>query len=80
VFDLKRNGLGPNQKKILELLTAYPDSTIMETVRLLSPGQQIKYGGKQYNSTCRSFHMLAERGLIEKEGGQIKWHIKPKSP
>jgi hypothetical protein len=80
VFWLKRNGLGPNQKKILELLTAYPDSTIMETVKLLSPGQQIKYGGKQYNSTCRSFHMLEERGLIEKEGGQVKWHIKPKAP
>jgi len=75
---LKRNGLGPNQKKILELLTAYPDSTIMEILKLLYPDQKVTYGGKQYNSTCRSFHMLGERGLIEKEGGQVKWHIKPK--
>jgi len=77
---LKNQNLGPNQKRILELLTAYPNSTIMETVKLLYPSQQVKYGGKQYNSTCRSFHMLKERGLIEKEGGQVKWHVKPKTP
>ncbi|MCJ7631094.1 hypothetical protein MUP77_01640 [Candidatus Bathyarchaeota archaeon] len=77
---MKHNGLGHNQKKSLELLTAYPNSTIIEIAKLLFPGQEVKYRGKQYVSTCRSFHMLEERGLIEKEGGQVKWHIKPKSP
>ncbi|MCJ7633640.1 hypothetical protein MUP77_14780 [Candidatus Bathyarchaeota archaeon] len=62
----KVDRLEPNQKKILELLTAHPDSTIMDAAKLLYPGQDIEYGGKQYMSTCQSFHMLEERGLIEK--------------
>jgi len=74
-----KQGLGPNQNKILELLTAYPNSTVMEIAKLLFPGQDVVYGGKRYNSTCKSFNMLEERGLIEKEGGKVQWRIKPKA-
>lgn len=65
--------LGVQQKKILELLTAYPNSTIVDIGRLLR-GKLIIPGGKEYNSICRSLHILETNGLVEKEGGQIKWH------
>jgi len=70
--------LGNQQQKVLELLTAYPNSTILELGKLVH-GKQIIPRSKEYNSVCRSLHLLETRGLVEKEDGQIKWHIKAKT-
>lgn len=77
---MNRKGLGPNQQKILDLLKAYPKSTVTEIAQLLFPTEKITRGGKRYNSVCRSIHLLETRGLIEKEGGQAKWKTTEEKP
>lgn len=67
---------GKQQKRILELLTKYPNSTILELGQLVH-GKPISPGTSEYNSICRSLHALKENGLVEKEPSQVKWHRKP---
>ena len=71
--------LGAKQKKIIEILTAHPDYTVTQVASMLYQKPALRHS-KEYNSTCRSFHMLEERGLIEREGGQVKWRVKLKTP
>jgi len=71
--------LGAKQKKILEILATHPDYTVTEAASIIYE-KKIMRRSKEYNSTCRSFHMLEERGLIEREGGQVKWHVRNKTP
>ena len=71
--------LGVKQKKILEILSANPNYTVSEVASIIYE-KKVMRRSKEYNSTCRSFHMLEERGLIEQEGGQVKWRVKPKTP
>ena len=71
--------LGAKQKKILEILSANPNYTVSEVASIIYEKKVLRRS-KEYNSTCRSFHMLEERGLIEQEGGQVKWRVKPKTP
>jgi DNA-binding IclR family transcriptional regulator len=71
--------LGAKQKKILEILTTHPDYTVSEVASIIYE-KKVMRRSKEYNSTCRSFHMLEEKGLVEQEGGQVKWRVKPKNP
>jgi len=71
--------LGAKQKKILEILSAHPDYTVTEVASIIYEKKVLRRS-KEYNSTCRSFHMLEEKGLIEQEGGQVRWHVRSKSP
>ena len=70
--------LGSKQKKILEILTAHPNYTITEVASIIYKKQVLRRS-KEYNSTCRSFHMLEAKDLIKREGGQVKWQVKPKN-
>lgn len=70
--------LGDQQKKIIEYLTAYPNSTILELGQLLR-GKPIVPGAKEYNSICRSLHVLETQGKVEKESSFVRWHVKPKA-
>ena len=67
--------LGAKQKKILEILSANPNYMVSEVASIIYE-KKVMRRSKEYNSTCRSFHMLEERGLIEQEGGQVKWRVK----
>jgi len=71
--------LGSKEKKILEILQQNPDATVMEIAAKIY-GKPVLTHSNEYNSTCRSFTTLEQKDLIEKEGGQVKWHIKPKKP
>jgi len=70
--------LSVEQKKILQLLSAYPNLTILELEKILH-GISVTPGTKEYNAMCRNLYLLEAQGLIEKENDQIKWHIKPKT-
>lgn len=67
--------IGSKEKKILETLQEKPDATVMEIAAEIY-GKPVLRHSNEYNSTCRSFNNLEEKGLIEKEGGQVKWHVK----
>lgn len=67
--------LGAKQKKILEILTTHPNHTVTEVASIIYK-KKVMRRSKEYNSTCRSFHMLEEKGIIEREGGQVKWRVK----
>jgi uncharacterized C2H2 Zn-finger protein len=70
--------LGTLQKKVLELLTMHPNSTILELGQLLY-NKRVISRSTEYNSICRSLHLLENRSLVEKEDSYIKWHVKPKT-
>ena len=65
--------LGKQQVKILELLVEHPDSTILKVGEMLHK-KPILTGSKEYNSICRSLHILETNGYVERKNGQIKWH------
>ncbi len=65
--------LGKQQVRILELLVEHPDSTILEVGQMLHD-KPITLGSKEYNSICRSLHVLETHGYVERKNGQIKWH------
>jgi hypothetical protein len=67
--------LGTQQKKILTTLQAYPSLTILEVANKIH-GKNVTVGGKEYNSICRSLHILEANGYVEKQIGQIRWHLK----
>lgn len=67
--------LGTQQKKILTALQAYPSLTILEVANKIH-GKNVTVGGKEYNSICRSLHILEANGYVEKQIGQIRWHLK----
>jgi len=65
--------LGKQQTKILKLLAEHPDSTILEIGHMFHK-KPILTGTKEYNSICRSLHLLESHGYVERKNGQIKWH------
>ncbi len=71
--------LGSKQKKILEILAAYPSCSVMQVASTIY-GRTVLRRSKEYNSTLRSIHMLEEQGFVVREGGQVKWSIKSKAP
>jgi len=64
--------LGKQQIRILELLAKHPDSTILKVGEMLHK-KPITPGSKEYNSICRSLHVLEVHGYVERKNGQIKW-------
>ena len=70
--------LGTQQKKILTILQAYPSLTILEVANKIH-GRNVTVGGKEYNSICRSLHILEVGRYVEKQIGQIRWLLKKKS-
>jgi hypothetical protein len=69
--------LGTQQKKILTTLQAYPSLTILEVANKIH-GRNVAVGEKEYNSICRSLHILEAGGYVEKQIGQIRWLLKKK--
>jgi len=70
--------LGTQQKKILTILQTHPSLTILEVANKIH-GRNVTVGGKEYNSICRSLHILEIGGYVEKQIGQIRWLLKKKS-
>jgi DNA-binding MarR family transcriptional regulator len=67
--------LSSMQKRILEILTGYPESTAQEIATTYF-NRHVKYKTKEYSSVHRSLRSLAKKNLVETVGGQIKWKRK----
>ena len=71
----KPKRLSSMQKRILEILLAYPESTAREIATTYF-NKPIKYKTKEYVSVHRSLRNLAQKNLVETVGGQMKWKRK----
>jgi len=74
---MSSKGLSSMQKRILEILTAYPESTAQEIATTYF-NKPIKYKTKEYVSVHHSLRSLAKRNLVEAIGGRLvlKWKRK----
>jgi len=71
--------LSKQQKKILEVLKANPNSTIMQIGEIVR-GNKIMPRTSEYNSIARSLYELDNLGLVQRESSYVKWRLKTDSP
>jgi len=75
---LNTKGLSKNQKEILEILVAHPNSTQIEIAKSVF-NKEVSPKSSESSSVGRSLHSLERRGLVEKSDRQVTWRIiKPK--
>jgi len=72
---MSSKGLSSMQKRILEILTGYPESTAQE-IAIAYFNRPVKYKTPEYFSVHRSLRSLAKRNLVETVGGKLKWKRK----
>lgn len=68
----KRERIGKNQQKILDVLERYQGLTARDIAEIVW-ARDIHYKTAEYSSIHRSLRALQKRGLVEKIGGQVKW-------
>jgi len=73
----EKTGLGPNQRRIIEILTKKKHLTQREIAEEVY-GHPIKVGDLRYTAINRSLLNLVKRGLISKTSQEIQWSLKKK--
>jgi hypothetical protein len=69
--------LGPNQRRILQLLKKRKNMTEREIATEVY-GEPVKLGDYRYIATSRSLQNLLKRGLVLKTTQEVKWRLNPK--
>jgi len=74
VLRIAHQYLGPNQKKIMQILKEHDELSTIEIATLVF-GRPVKYKTKEYYSTHRSLEKLRKRNLVVSTPRRKMWSI-----